>query len=194
MQKALYILSKLSDRDFDWLLTAGEMQSVPVGRALIQEGEPINAVYLVMAGTLSVSVKALADREIARLSSGEVVGEMSFLDDRAPSATVTALEDSLVWAINRSKLALKLSQDKAFAANFYHALAIWLSHRLRGTISRLGYGYGYGKEMAVESATSDAAADARPKVSSKVSLATPDNLAIARIRLDWLLSRMKDTH
>ncbi|MEB3355937.1 MAG: cyclic nucleotide-binding domain-containing protein [Synechococcales bacterium] len=194
MEKALYLLAELSDRDFDWLLTAGEMQSVPVGKALICEGETINAVYLVMTGRLSVTVKALANREIARLSSGEVVGEMSFLDDRAPSATVTALDDSLVWAINRSKLALKLSQDKAFAANFYHALAVWLSHRLRGTISRLGYSYGYGKDLPDGSEAQDDASDSRPKANPKARPSTPDNLAIARIRLDWLLSRMKDTH
>jgi len=68
------------------------------------------------------------------------VGEMSFLDSRAPSATVAALRDSAVLAIPRDALASRLQEQTAFAARFYRALAMFLSSRLRGTVRRLGYG------------------------------------------------------
>lgn len=180
MEKALYILAELSDRDFEWLLKNGELERLPAGTTLIQEGGALGSIYLVLEGALSVTVKALKDREIARLAAGEVVGEMSFVDERAPSATVSALTDVQVWKIPRTKLVLKLSQDTAFAAHFYQAIAIWLSHRLRGTISRWGYAYGYGKDPEMD--------DLLGSVSSAQA---PDSIEIARIRLDWMLSRMK---
>lgn len=77
-----------------------------------------------------------------RLGSGEVVGEMSFIDARPPSATVTAVEPAVVLAVPRSALAAHLGEDDGFAARFYRALAVFLSRRLRSTVSRLGYGAG----------------------------------------------------
>lgn len=181
MEKALYLLAELSERDFDWFVQNGELIQIPAGQVLIQEGGAINAIYLVLEGTLSVTVSALKEHEIARLSAGEVVGEMSFVDERAPSATVSALDDVQVWKIPRVKLSHKLSNDRSFAANFYQAIAIWLSQRLRGTISRWGYAYGYGKENRLDLTNSD-----------EVPSQSSDSLEIARIRLDWLLSRLKD--
>ena len=65
---------------------------------------------------------------------------MSFVEDRPPSATVKALASSVVLSIPRVQLAAKLKQDTAFAARFYRALAVFLSFRLRKTVSQLGYG------------------------------------------------------
>ncbi len=183
MQKALYILSELNDRDFEWLLKNGKLQTIAAGQVLIREGHPVDAIYMVLEGALTVTAQALGDREIARLSSGEVVGEMSFVDDRAPSATVRVLTDAQVWAIPRTQLLRKLSHDPSFAAHFYQAIAVWLSHRLRGTMSRWGYAYGYGKDGAIPELDS---------ASSPFSEPDPNISDLARIRLDWLLTQMKN--
>lgn len=178
MKKALYMLAEFSDRDFDWLLTAGKRRKVQKGTVLIHEGEATDALYLVLDGTLGVSMQAIGGQEVARLSSGEVVGEMSFIDFRPPSATVTAIEDAMVWSIPRSQLAAKLMQDVDFAAHFYHAVAVFLSDRLRETVSRLSY----AKEMMTEVADTEAALN--PKIAG--------NLELAKARLDWLLNRLKE--
>lgn len=183
MSKALYILAGLSDRDFEWLFAAGRRKEISAGTTLIFEKEPINALYMVLDGKLGVFVEALSGEEIAELTSGDVVGEMSFLDSRPPSATVKAIEDSVVWTIPRSQLAVKLSQDTAFAAHFYQAIATSLSDRLRGTVSRLGY----GREATVS-------ADATPAedVESDLSPEFLNRLELAKTRLDWLLKRSRD--
>jgi CRP/FNR family transcriptional regulator, cyclic AMP receptor protein len=90
MKKALYLLSEFSDRDFDWLLTAGRRKTVSADDVLIRQGEPIDALYVLLAGTLAVQVGS-DRRQIAQLSAGEIVGEMSFIDARPPSATVRAI-------------------------------------------------------------------------------------------------------
>lgn len=139
MHKVLVFLNELSDRDIDWLIEAGDKRDIPSGTVLIYEGKPVDTLYIMLDGTLVVSIAAMGERELARLYSGEVVGEMSFVDARPPSATVKTMENSLVLAISREKLAQKLVDDESFASRFYKALAILLSHRLRGTVKQLGY-------------------------------------------------------
>lgn len=141
MQKVLFILGELSDRDIDWLVEVGDRKEILEGTVLIHEGQPVDTLYIMLEGTLVVSIAALGGQEIARLSSGEVVGEMSFVDARPPSATVKTLEQSLVLSIPRSTLVTKLQDDVGFAARFYRALAILLSSRLRGTVKQLGYSH-----------------------------------------------------
>ncbi len=51
---------------------------------------------MVLSGTLSVSIKPLEERELARIYPGEVVGEISFIDNRPTVATVKGLEESVV--------------------------------------------------------------------------------------------------
>ncbi len=133
MKKVLFILSELSTRDIDWLLAHGEPQGVPAGTVLIHEGQPLNALYIVLDGILTVSVAGLGNREVAKIGCGEVLGEMSFVDGSPPSATVKAIEDALVLAINQKKLSQKLQEDVLFALRFYQAITKFLSYRLRGT-------------------------------------------------------------
>ena len=133
LKKVLFILSELSTQDIDWLLTHGDRQAVPKGSILIHEGKPIDALYIVLDGTLNVCVAGLGSREIATAKCGEVLGEMSFVDGSPPSATVKALEDSLVLRIPEEMLHEKLAQDTLFSLRFYQAITKLLSYRLRGT-------------------------------------------------------------
>jgi CRP-like cAMP-binding protein len=173
MRKALYLLAAINDRDFEWLLKIGKRTPVAVGDALITEGKRIEALYIVLQGTFSVLTEATGDQEIARISTGEVLGEISFVDARPPSATVKAVEESLVWAIPRTLLVQKLSQDAIFASHFYQAIATFLSERLRTTVARLGQPTLALEDEAVE-------ADLNPQLLSKLDL--------AKVRLEWLCS------
>jgi CRP/FNR family transcriptional regulator, cyclic AMP receptor protein len=173
MKKSLYILAQFSDRDFDWLMTAGKRRNISAETILIREGEPTDAFYIVLEGTLSVHIGSAQGEEIAQLSAGEIIGEMSFIDARPPSATVKALEDSAVWVIPRTRLAAKLLQDVEFACHFYHAIAVFLSDRLRDTVSRLGF----DKD--------------NPLNEQDINPQTADNLDLAKARLTWLLNRLR---
>jgi len=142
MRKVLFLFGQLSDEDVEWMVDHGRRQAVPTGGILIRQGVAIDAVFILLAGKLSVWLGGATEREIARLNAGEIVGEMSFLDARPPSATVKGLEDATVFAISRSDLAAKLAADQGFAARFYRALAIYLSTTVRERHRTLGYGAG----------------------------------------------------
>ena len=140
MRKVLFIFSELTDTDVDWLAAAGKRKECAAGTVLIEEARPVDEVYILLEGQLSVSVKTRGSDPIAVLNQGEIVGELSFLDSRPPSATVEASTDSVVLAIPRDQLSSKLERDSAFAAHFYRALGIFLSARLRSTMAGVGYG------------------------------------------------------
>ena len=174
MRKALLLLGILNDSDLDWMIAAGTKREVASGSVVIHQGRPIDEMFLVLDGVLSVRTDKPGSADIARLRSGEVVGEMSFVDSRPPSASVQATEPSVVLAIPRAVLENKLNNDVHFAARFYRALAVFLSSRLRSTVGLLGYGR----------------LDGQPD-DDEVEPDTLDNLSLAGARFDWLQRRLK---
>jgi CRP/FNR family cyclic AMP-dependent transcriptional regulator len=177
MKRVLFILGVLEDEDVDWLINTGRRQTLEPDEVLIQEGQLSEEIFLILDGALEVSVASLDGQSIATLTSGEVVGEMSFVDGQPPSATVIALQPSVVLAISCHKLRRKLMRDNWFAARFYRALAILLSSRLRSTVKHL-QGEHWRPVSIVEKSTG--------------LDEMGDMLSVGRIRFDWMLKRLRD--
>jgi len=178
MRKALFFLGILDDADVEWMIATGAKQQLNPGEVLIQEGKAAASVFLVLEGVLSVVARAAGNQEVARLRPGEIVGEMSFVDSRPPSATVQAIELSSVLAIPRRGLEARLSQDASFAARFYRAMAVFLSDRLRSTVGLLGYGPGQTLEDQASYA-------------DEIDPAVLDNISLAGARFDILQRRLR---
>jgi bacteriocin-type transport-associated protein len=172
MKKILFILGKLNNDDLDWMLKKSRKKTIYPGTILIHEGQTIDALYIVLSGTLSISIESLDNKELAMISTGEVVGEISFIDTRPPLATVKAIEECQVLAIPRLQLTAKIQQDMGFASRFYHAISLCLAARMRGTVRRLGYGLEL-EESAVEQEDLD------PIVL--------ENMQLAQAKFDWLM-------
>lgn len=135
MRKVFYLLGYLSDDDIEWMLGAGERRNLPAGAALIREGQASEALYIVLDGAVSITLAALGGQAIDTKYSGEILGEMSLIDDRPASATVAALGQAVVFALERSRLTARLERDTAFAARFYRAVSLFLSDRLRHSLT-----------------------------------------------------------
>lgn len=140
MRKALNILSILDDRDIEWMIEHGEVRQARKGLTVIREGEPIDSLSIVLDGKLSIIKGASTQPEIASLYAGDIVGEISFVDSRPPSASAVVTEDARIFVIPAMALRNKLDRDTAFAARFYRAVARFLADRLRTTTGHLGYG------------------------------------------------------
>ncbi len=138
MRKALYILGQLNDADIQWLADHGRTRQLRDGEVVIQEGRPIDSLFLNLEGALAVT--AGDGVEVARLGAGEFVGEISFVDSAPPSATVKGVGQSAVLEIKRSAIQRKFAEDVGFSARFHRALAVFLADRLRAANRRLGYG------------------------------------------------------
>ena len=178
MRKVLFILSELADGDVDWMIENGTKTSYPGGSVLIQEGKPIEVLYVLLDGQLAVSLAALEGKQVALLQSGEILGELSFLDSRPPSATVTAVDNVSVLRIPRSRLTAKLEQDASFAARFYRALGVFLASRLRHSQQRLGY-------------ENDRILDDELEHEDELDPELLDSVALAGARFNWMLKRLR---
>jgi CRP/FNR family transcriptional regulator, cyclic AMP receptor protein len=176
MRKVLYILSEFKDQDIDWITGVGDKQTVREGEFLVHAGELIDTLYIVLNGRLEVSIGG-AGAVVAHLGSGEIVGELSFLDSRPPNADVRATEDSIVYAIPSRRLTSKFRTDEGFAARFYRALGLLLSDRLRDTTSQLAYG-------------SEKSLDSEEEEYSEISPDLLDKMGLAGQRFNDILSKL----
>jgi len=134
MRKVVFIFGVLSDPDVEWMTMNGERRDLEAGGVLVQEGQVLDSLHIVLEGVFAVTTAARRAQAVARLGPGEVVGEVSFVDSRAPVGSVTALTAATVLTLPRAVVAERLSRDTGFAARFYRAIALTLAHRLRKMI------------------------------------------------------------
>jgi len=128
----------LEDSDIQWIVDNGIKFSFSAEEVLIQHGVPIEYLYILLDGRLSVQLPN--GIQVAMLMVGEVIGEISFVDSRPPLASVVAELPSVVLGIEKRLLSAKLASDGSFGSRFYRGIALFLADRLRSTTGRLGYG------------------------------------------------------
>ncbi|PIP95656.1 MAG: hypothetical protein COW00_00770 [Bdellovibrio sp. CG12_big_fil_rev_8_21_14_0_65_39_13] len=72
---------------------------------LVREGEESNEMFYLQNGTLAVfKRKGNGEQQIGTIYSGELVGEMSFFDNKPRSASVKAISDCELVCIPRAKM------------------------------------------------------------------------------------------
>ncbi|MEO5373895.1 MAG: cyclic nucleotide-binding domain-containing protein [Alphaproteobacteria bacterium] len=175
MRKVLYIMGQLNDDDVDWFAKAGRRRKVKAGETLIQQGKAIDSMYILLEGEMAVSLTGIGD--VAKLASGEIIGEMSLVDSRPPSASVRAVEDCFVLDLSRHAIFEKLEDDVGFSSRFYRAIATFLSDRLRGTVQRLGY-------------HDDKGLDEDTELDGELDMNVLDNIHLAGARFDRMLKKL----
>ncbi len=101
---------------------------------LIREGEESTEMYYLQSGTLAVfKRKGDQEHQIGTIISGELVGEMSFLDKQPRSASVKAMSECVLVIIPLEKLEHTLdTMPKLFTALLYT-----LTDRLRKANARI---------------------------------------------------------
>ena len=87
MRKALYIFGLLNDADMELLAALGRVRTVPAGAVLIAQGQQLDRLYVLLDGHMEVAVAGIGT--VATLGSGEILGEMSFVDSSPTSATAS---------------------------------------------------------------------------------------------------------
>ena len=203
LQDVPMLFGELKDSDVDWMLHQGVLQEFPPDEIIVQVGRPVENLYIILQGSISLAVseqkknqlssifafleegeeQGELSREIAKLTPGEIVGEVAAFDSYLANVTLTTLEKSLLLTIPRPKLLIKLQQDPGMAARFYRVVAIILSGRIQGMISRLGFGkgsYQFGQALSTDREYED-----------EIDLSVMDNIALGGARFDWMLRRLK---
>lgn len=131
-------------------------ESVPIqrGQVLIEEGQGLSVLFLVVEGLLGVRMaRDGVDIEVAVLGSGEIVGELSFVSLEPASATVVGMEDGTALRFDLDELRAMTAEMPGTGARLFHSLALVLARRVREANARL-FSFGSRSEtLALERAS-----------------------------------------
>ena len=146
MRTIIGLKDGLRDEDLAWLFQAGFKRVVSPGTAIVHEGVRPNSIFVVIHGQFSVRVKNVTDKPLAKLSAGELIGEISFLEGSPASATIVPEEESAVLVIDNQRLNERIRDNASFAARMYRSFALTAERRLRNRVDHLASLFAIGSE------------------------------------------------
>lgn len=128
------LFPSLESGDLDFIHEMVERRTLAGDEILLREGDEGDSFYIVSKGRFAVyGTFEGTELQLAELTPGSVIGEVSFLRSVPRTATVTALEDSEVLELSPAKLSSIDSDDRAFKER----LEAILNERVDRTIAML---------------------------------------------------------
>lgn len=131
LQAARNRLEYLTPNDWSLILDKSKRMTFKKGESIVQQAKQVKTLFLLLKGHAKVEVSKM---KIADVGPGEVCGEMAFLENSQPSATVSATEDVEAAAIEWSALGELFQLFPHMGSRFYRSIAVSLSRRLREQI------------------------------------------------------------
>lgn len=108
--KRLYLFRSVNFESIQGILDACTFRLVAPGDVIIHAGSPNRYIYLLLDGHLRIHPHCLSEEPVVVLGPGEMVGEMSVIDQRPASANVVAaepcriivMEEDILWSLIQS--------------------------------------------------------------------------------------------
>ncbi|VDB00619.1 cAMP-binding proteins - catabolite gene activator and regulatory subunit of cAMP-dependent protein kinases [Olavius algarvensis spirochete endosymbiont] len=153
----LDIFSSLDARELRKIQRFLKELRVPAGETIFREGDEGLLMYVILSGTVSISIKTAdgEEVEVSRICEGSFFGEMSILEKTVRSATCRALDSchmlSLDWKGFRT---LMIRQPKASIKVIQHMLNTATSRFLK-TGSFLSDMLKWGENARIRAVTDD---------------------------------------
>jgi serine/threonine protein phosphatase PrpC/CRP-like cAMP-binding protein len=119
------------------LLAASQIaapRAVPAGTLLFAEGEVGRECFIVVQGLVELRK---GQTVLARASSGDYFGELSFVDSPKRSADAVAIEDTTFLVIERDRFLQLMKQDAELAVKLTWQLLRHVAAQLRATSEKL---------------------------------------------------------
>ncbi|OYX96549.1 MAG: hypothetical protein B7Y74_00950, partial [Novosphingobium sp. 35-62-5] len=113
----------------------GRQLRVRKGHVLLAVGLPANDVYLVIEGSVSVSLVSAQGREtvLRLIEQGEMFGELAAIDGQPRSADVVAVENSTLLVIPGATFVSLIEKEPVLSL----WLARYLAHQVRYLTNRI---------------------------------------------------------
>lgn len=132
---AISLFDSMPQAGIDWVIENSDTVNVMPNMLLIREGEVVQDIFLIDSGLFSVYTMRTdgsgLSYEFSHVGPGELIGEMGWLGDQAASASVRALESSVVLKIAYGKVDEKIKSDGVFGLAFLKSIALSGAQRLR---------------------------------------------------------------
>ena len=129
LHPAAGMLSDLPDRLLASLLANAKPVKLAAHEILFSDGDPGDGCYRVNEGLLKVSIASPtgAERILAILGPGSIVGDMAMIDRRPRSASVSALRDCKLSFVSRAAFETLVAKQP----EIYKYLFVLIAERLR---------------------------------------------------------------
>jgi CRP-like cAMP-binding protein len=129
MRSSLIFLSFLNDADVAWIVQVCRKRNLSPGEVLIERGAVNKDIYLLLEGKCSIT--AANNLPLGEMVSGDLIGEVSYVDERRTTAQVSAQSSVVLAHLSAQVLDGKMQADLGFASRFYRGVASVLAFRLR---------------------------------------------------------------
>jgi CRP-like cAMP-binding protein len=151
----------LPPAQLDWIAQRAHRRVFSAGANLMTIDQPGEAVYVILHGTVKIHIEQ-GERDVilSVLGSGDLIGEMSLIDQVGRSANVVTLEDSLMLWMDRTSFNYMMDNFPPVARNLVRILSarVRLSDQViqslatldvNGRVARqlLAFAARYGREM-----------------------------------------------
>lgn len=113
-------------------------QTFKAGHVLFRQGDVAQSCFLISSGEIKLSRadSGGADKEFAKVSKGEILGEMSMIGDTPRIATATVIKDVDLAEISREEFETQLERLNPFMKRLVRLIV----QRLRDTTTNLTSG------------------------------------------------------
>jgi CRP/FNR family cyclic AMP-dependent transcriptional regulator len=136
---AVPFFRELTPEELDRIIALGRLVTYPKNALLFTEGDPGEALYIVVDGSVRISkvVPGAKEEAMAFMERGGCFGEMALFDEFPRSATAIAHEECRVLFIEKEAFLDLLRSDPVIARKILWAFCRTLSVRLRETTDRI---------------------------------------------------------
>lgn len=124
----VFFFKELEPDELLGIMAVSRRERYTMGQRIFEAGSPSDAFYVVKSGSVMVKNGPIV---LATLAVGDTIGEMSFVDHGARSATVAAIEETELLKISFDSLDKLFSEHPRMAAKVFRTIASVLSQRLR---------------------------------------------------------------
>lgn len=118
--KSAPVFERVAGDDLAPLARIAEEEVFAAGSVITREGDPGDALYIIVRGRVQVSHGGIA---LATLGAGDTLGEMSVFDGAPRSATGTALEETEVLRIGNEEFYEVLHEQVEIAEGVIRVLS-----------------------------------------------------------------------
>ena len=144
--KGMQMFRYLSYRELVRVMNITDTHEAVADEVIFSEGQPGDAMYVVMQGTVRLSK---ADKTITELGKGQHFGEMSLVDRSVRSLTATASADTLLAVVRRKDFYDIIRKEPDLAVKLLWSFVQVLGTRLRKTTSDLSDAL-HGERLATD--------------------------------------------
>ena len=97
MRKVLHILGDFNDEDIEWIIDIGLKKTIHPQELIIEANHKLHEIYFVLEGKIDIELPSGV--LFAKIKSGEILGEMSFIENELPIVNAKAIERTHVISI-----------------------------------------------------------------------------------------------